>query len=126
MSLIDPKLNINKIYKSYNLLKLKDVIELLNWKFAHQFEQGTLPKKIMESIRYDNRNKCLIKSHPYKTRNKNIPNLLRDTHRLYSSRYLYQSLLRYSKLPNNIKQQTTQNAFVKACKNHLLNQNNTH
>ena len=126
MSLIDPKLNINKIYKSYNLLKLKDLIELSNWKFAHQFRQSTLPKKIMESILYDHRNKCRIKSHPYKTCNKNIPNLPRATHRLYRSSYLYQSLLQYSKLPNNIKQQTTQNAFVKACKNRLLNHNNTH
>ena len=75
VSLIDLKLNINKIYKSYNLLKLKDLIEPSNWKFAHQFEQGTLPKKISESIQYDHMNKCLIKSHPYKTRNKNIPNL---------------------------------------------------
>ena len=76
VSIIDPKCKTSKIYKTYNLLKLKDLIDLSNWKFAHQFEQDTLPKRIRESILYDHRNNSLIKSHPYKTRNKNIPNLL--------------------------------------------------
>ena len=113
MSLIDPKLNISKIYKSYNLLKLKDLIELSNWKFAHQFEQGSLPKIITESILYDHRNNSLIKSHQYKMRNKNINNLPQATHKLYRSSFLYQSLLKYTKLPSNIRQLTNHTAFSK-------------
>ena len=123
--IINPKYKTSIIYKTYSLLKLTDLIDLTNWKFAHQFEQDSLPRKIMKTILYDHKNNSLIKSHSYKTRNKNIPNLPRATHKLYRSSYLYQSLLRYSKLPNNIKQISNHNSFVKACKNHLLNANLT-
>ena len=83
VSLIDPKLPTHEIYKTYNLLKLHGLIELSNLKFGHQFEEGSLPIKIMESITYNHKNKSLIKSHHYKTRNKKLPNLPQTTHKLY-------------------------------------------
>ena len=70
-----PKLTTHEIYKTHNLLKLQELIELSNLKFGHQFEQGSLPVKIMESITYDHKNNSLIKTHHYRTRNKRLPNL---------------------------------------------------
>ena len=67
ISLIDPKLNTHEIYKTHNLLKLQGLIELSILKFGYQFDQGYLPKKIMESITCDHKNDSLIKTHHYRT-----------------------------------------------------------
>ena len=126
VSLIDPKLSIHEIYKTHNLLKLHRLIELSNLKFGHQFKQGSLPRKIMESITYDHKNKSLVKTHQYKTWNKKFPNLPQATHKLYRNSFLYQSLLKYSKLPASIKQIDNKDTFIKACKKHLLTSQSMH
>ena len=61
VSIINPRLSINEVYKTHNLLKLQDLIELSNLEFGHRFEQESLPIKIMESIKYDHKKNSLIK-----------------------------------------------------------------
>ena len=47
--IINPKYKTSIIYKTYSLLKLTDLIDLTNWKFAHQFETRLTSQKNYEN-----------------------------------------------------------------------------
>ena len=121
MRQIEVNLDIDKIYNKHHILKITELIDLSNLKFGYQSDHDLLPTKLAESAKSDHRNNILIKTHPYKTRNKRLPNLPAATHNLYQKSFLYQSLVKYNSLPNSIKQIGKQCSFVRECKKWLIN-----
>ena len=64
-----------KNYHAQKMLRITNLIMLVNMKHGHQVQHSHLPVRILSTTRTDSVNKSLVKSHPYRTRHKNSLNL---------------------------------------------------
>ena len=62
-------------YPAQRMLRIKDLILLVNMKHGHRVQHSHLPARILSTSRTDSVNKSLVKSHLYRTRHKNSLNL---------------------------------------------------
>ena len=62
-------------FHSSKLLRVSDMIKLVNLKHGHKVQYSHLPEQVLNCSKTDNKEKNLIKQHRYPTRNKGIPNL---------------------------------------------------
>ena len=79
-----------------------------------------LPPRISRDMLTDQNSKSIQRTHPYGTREKNIPNRPNTRHQLYMSSYLYQVPLAYGSLPANLRSIENYHRYVKECKQYLL------
>ena len=99
--------NLISMYSNLNILSLKKLIKLENYKFRYKLCNNTLPEKIISCATTDHRGVTLRKTHRYSTRNKIVPN----TPNVKCSKYLKSIFCagqqEFCKLPSMIKSSTT-------------------
>ena len=66
--------NLISMYSNLNILSLKNLIKLENYKFSYKLCNNSLPEKIMTCATTDHKGLSLKKTHRYLTRNKAVPN----------------------------------------------------
>ena len=109
-----------KVYKSMKILKLSALIELEQCKIGYKLCHTLLPTSLSRLMTQDHQDGTMIKTHHYRTRQKNIPNRPNVKSELYRKSFLYSSIAEYSKLPKDIRETGHLKLFIKAMKNRLL------
>ena len=118
--LIEPRMQTGEIYKKHNILNLKQLTQLENFKIWKKLELGDLPTNLSSAMTLDHNENNLHKQHKYSTRNKSLPNLPNAHSQLYRKSLLFQGLRDYQLLPASIRSERKFHVFVKRCKSHLL------
>ena len=68
-------------FHSHKLLRIDELIKLLNWKHAHRVQHSHLPVRICQTCKTDSSNISLQKKHRYNTRHKKgLNNPLKASH----------------------------------------------
>ena len=70
------------------MLRLDNLIKIENIKLGYKLEHSQLPKTIQHMLKTDSKEKSLVKTHPYPTRTKNVPNLPRALNKAYHASFL--------------------------------------
>ena len=112
VELIGKNKKIEAIYKSYKIFKIKELIKLQEIKVGYRLVKKQLPNKISQQLHSDPNKKSLAKTHLYRTRGKNIPNLPKVTKSNYLNSYLYQSIKQFMLLPLNQRDKPNVSSFV--------------
>ena len=107
-------------YKSLNILRIREIINLENLKLGYKFVKNELPTKISELLTHDQNKQNLVKTHRYPTRNKNLPNKPKCTYKKYTNSFLCHWVNQYSELPVEIQNSGNIKIFVNRCKKRLL------
>ena len=102
VQLIDPSLAIEKIYKEHKIPRLTEMIFTECCKLWHRYTLKLLPSKLSAIMTKDSRQKSLIKTHRYGTRNKKVLNTPLAMTNLYKNSFFVSGLTKYQRL-----QQTT-------------------
>ena len=103
-------------YHSSKILRISEMIKLVNLKHGHKVQYSHLPGQVLLYSITDNNGKCLTNDHRYPTRNKGIPNLPVTDCMHYRQSFLYQSTLIYQKLPLSVKSISNESLFINRCK----------
>ena len=103
-------------YHNHGMLNIPDMILLMNLKHGHRVQHSHLPTRILRCSRYDSKNKSLEKLHRYPTQHKNSLNVPRSNCSVYRKSYLYQSIVKYQKLPTSLKEISYEKLFISRCK----------
>ena len=119
--LIEPRMHTEDIYKKHNILNLKQLVKLENYKLWKKLELGDLPANLSAAMTVDHNENNLQKQHKYSTRNKTLPNLPKASSQLYRRSLLFQGLRDYQLLPASIRKERKLHVFTTKCKSHLLN-----
>ena len=69
VSQLDTTLQLPDIYKKYQILRVKEIIQLEQWKLAYKLVNNLLPESLASQLVTDPDKKCLLKAHKYSTRN---------------------------------------------------------
>ena len=110
-------------HKSLQDLKLLTVDQLMVLelcKVGKRFLDNELPGPIIKNMNTGATNESLIKTNPYGTRYKRIPNTPKTKTSIYLKSYLVKSWQEFQKLPNKIKEMNNITLFKKKLKAHLL------
>ena len=107
-------------HKNLCILSLTDMIRLENMKFGYKLIHQMLPTKIIETCLSDNKHQPLIKTHPYSTRNKKVPNLPSNMNKQYRDSFLCKGPQSWLALSVETKEKSNLKSFIKKCKNNLL------
>ena len=108
-------------YKKEKMLRLEDLIKLENLKMGYKLEHLLLPKTIQDLLKTDSKDRSLVKTHPYHTRTKNVPNLPKAMTKSYHTSFLMNSIKEYEKLPLELRECKTLSGFVRHVKKKMLN-----
>ena len=119
--LIEPRMHTEDIYKKHNILQLRQLIQLENYKLWKKLELEDLPANLSAAMTLDHNKNNLHKQHRYSTRNKTLPNLPKANSQLYRKSLLFQGLRDYQLLPASIRKEQKLHVFIGKCKLHLLN-----
>ena len=84
------KIISTRVNKELNILKIRDVVELVNLKFGYKLLHNLLPKRVAEACIMDSKKNFLMPNHSYNTRSKNVPNLPKNMKRNYKNCFLSQ------------------------------------
>ena len=83
-----PKENPITAGQKLNILNIRDMLKLVNLKFGYKLANKLLPPRIITICQEYNKKQTLLPKHQYNTRNRNTPNLPRDTSKLYRDSFL--------------------------------------
>ena len=112
--------------KRLNILTIRDMLKLVNLKFAYKLANKQLPTRIITICQEDSRKNTLLPKHHYNTRNRKTPNLPRDANKLYRDSFLFQGPRSILSVDKTIQNSKTLSIFTKKCKTLLLNKNLVH
>ena len=112
--------------KRLNILTIRDMLKLVNFKFAYKLAKKQLPPRIITICHEDSRKNTLLPKHHYNTRNRKTPNLPREANKLYRDSFLFQGPCSILSLDKTIQNSNTLSIFTKKCKTLLLNKNQAH
>ena len=90
---------------SYKNLKIPDVSQMVDMeliKLWHKYQLNQLPPKLRDVMSTDHKDHCLVKSHDYETRRKNLINLPLAKHSKYQKSFLVEGLRLYNQLSPNL------------------------
>ena len=121
LHLIVPQNKIGNLNKELGILTINDMIKLENYKFGYKLYNKLLHVKTHELCYLDNKSESMRKQHPYSTRNKTMPNLPKNTNKVYRASYLCARPQMFQTLPVEIKLKHSLHCFTKSCKELLLN-----
>ena len=107
-------------YHAQHVLRINEIIKLLNMKHGHRVQHSHLPAKILETSKTDSINKSLVTSHPYHTHHKNSLNLPSACGTWYKNSFLCHSITDYSTIPPSVKNLPNEALFVSSCKSFLF------
>ena len=102
VQLIDSKLSVGELYKEHKIPKLNEMIFMECCKLWHRHTLRLLPSKLSTIMTKDSKQKSLVKSHRYGTRNKKVLNTPLAVTNLYKNSFFVSGLTKYQRL-----QQTT-------------------
>ena len=121
VKLINPYIqNINKLYTEFKIMTLKQSIFAANCKITYRLEQDTLPGKLPQLFKTDNKGNSLLKTHNYSTRSKDIPNLARMQTKQYIDSFLTKCIVDYQTLPIATRKSKNKTLFNKNLKEIIL------
>ena len=106
--------------KNYNILSIRQLITLENYKFGYKLLNETLPSNIVKCALSDQYGNSLKKTHRYCTRNRHVPNVPKAKKTAYLSSVFCKGPKMYSSLCSDLKQMSTYGLFIKKCKHLLL------
>ena len=116
---IETNSRVELVYHKHGILPLLKMILLELYKLGYKLINELLPNPLMMTLKSDHKQSSTEKTHRYKTRNKNIPNLPIVNNNRYRNSFLFKAIVEYSKLPTAIKQQRSYHTFVGKCKHYL-------
>ena len=122
--LIEPKLNLDDIYKKHKILRIESLIQLEEIKFGFKLINKLLPKKLQNLVDHDSKGITLAKMHAYDTRNKKIPNLPCSNNNKYRNSFLNKGMVSFGNLPYQLKSKTNVSAVIAGFKRAIFDQNN--
>ena len=121
VSIIRPcKTSLSAKRLALNMLNVNELIELEHLKFAHKCLNNELPVLLIKNSYIDHNVKSLHRQHSYNTRNKRLPNAAKCSDNRYKNCVFYKSFILYSKIPQELKECTNTQLFVKKSKKYLL------
>ena len=107
-------------YYNQSVLRVDELLKLLNMKHGHRVQHSHLPLPIIRTSKTDSVNKSLVKSHRYQTQHKDSLNLPTNCSNWYKSSFLYNSISSYNTIPPMVKNQSQEYLFVSCCKSYLF------
>ena len=110
----------HKELKTLRILKIPGIIKSENCKLTWQCLNGSLPKKIQETLLTDINERSLLKNHHYSTRNKNYPNLPHSTNSEYHCSFLASSIRDFVTLSLVTRNTSSFQLFMSNCKREIL------
>ena len=119
MRCIETNSRVELVYHKHGILPLSKMILLELYKLGYKLINELLPNPLMMTLKSDHKQSSTEKTHRYKTRNKNIPNLPIVNNNHYRNSFLFKAIVEYSKLPTAIKQEHSYHTFVGKCKHYL-------
>ena len=102
------------------ILKFKDMLQLANWKFGYKLDHKQLPSRIITLCQEDSKNKSLLPTHHYNTRNKKTPNLPREANKLYRDSFLCKGPRSILSLDLELQRLPHLQLFTSKCKKVLI------
>ena len=107
-------------FAKYKIPTVFELVRLEQCKLGFKLCKGLLPTGLKKVMMSDHNLQSVIKSHPYSTRTRNIPNRPSAKLTLYRNSFLYSSIQNYSNLSAEVRDSATLSVFVKKCKRVLL------
>ena len=123
VKLIEPKSDLNAIYKKHKIMKIDELIKLEEIKFGYKQINKLLPKRLQYIVDHDSKGLTLTKKHTYNTRNKRIPNCPNSHNHKYRNSFLNKGIISFSNLPYQTKCKRTINAVISCFKKAIFDQN---
>ena len=117
---------INQTYSTHELqtrlkiLSIEKLIDLEQCKLGYKLCHEQLPVILTELMKSDQNSQDMVKTHPYATRQKEIPHRPSANLGLYRNSFLYRAISSYSNLPLELQQLSNLNLFNSRVKAHLL------
>ena len=111
---------LNSIYKSLRILRVKEIIDLEQKKFGYKFINDLLPIRVKTVVSDDQNKNTLVKKHNYNTRHKKIPNKPKARTKSYQNSFLCTWSNPYMSLSVETKQSTNIKLFTKRCKTDIF------
>ena len=118
-----PKETPRNASKRLNILNIRDMLKLVNLKFAYKLANKQLPPRIITICQEDSKKNTLLPKHQYNTRNRKTPNLPKEANKLYRDSFLFQGPRSILSVYKTIQNSKTLSIFTKNCKSLLLNKN---
>ena len=109
--------------KRLNILNIRDMLKLVNLKFAYKLANKQLPPRIITICQEDSKKNTLLPKHQYNIRNRKTPNLPKEANKLYRDSFLFQGPCSILSVDKTIQNSKTLSIFTKNCKSLLLNKN---
>ena len=119
VSLINGNNAVRENFSKYKILNVEQTIELEVCKLWHKHHLKILPPKLSREMTYNHVNKSLKKNHHYMTRNKHLTNVAMARSKLYSTSFLVNGNVSYSKHTDLLDVRTA-SAYSRKLKNKLL------
>ena len=118
--LVDHSIPASEAFKRLRILTVSELINLEQGKLGYKLCRGMLPSVLTRLMLHDSNNCTIVKSHPYMTRQKHIPNRPNAKLSLYRRSFLYQAISTYSELNDNLRNSTTLSSFTRQFKRLLI------
>ena len=112
---VTQKRDILRIFKDLRLMTVYKMIQISMCKLGHNIAHKHFPSPIVRL--FDMFRGCKV--HHYPTRNKHIPNLQRHQSEQYHSSYLCRSIIKFNKLPLELKSISKTSIFLKQLRKHV-------
>ena len=109
-----------ELNSTLEILKIKDMLQLANWKFGYKLNHKELPSRIITLCHEDSKNNSLIPTHHYNTRNKKTSNLPKGANKLYRDSFLCKGPRSILSLELEIQKIPHLQLFTSKCKKLLI------
>ena len=116
VNLIDSRRDVCTTYSTYKIPTVKRILTTEQQKFTFRLIHNLLPTNLSKLAKTDHKGISLCKTHKYKTRSKNEPNLPPIKSQHYQSSFLHQSIKAFGTLPLEIKHKTNLSTFLNSIK----------
>ena len=107
-------------FKKHRILDVSQSIDMELTKLWHKYQLNQLPPKLKEVMSTDHKDKCLQKTHKYRTRRKNLINLPLAKHSRYQKSFLVEGLRLYNQLPQDLLETNKYTTFCGKLKSSYL------
>ena len=122
---INPKEKVEQLHYKLKILTIKDMIQLANWKFGYKLANRLLPNRTTTICLEDSKNKTLLPTHQYNTRNRHTPNLPVKANKDYRESFLLKGPRSILTLDQDIQNSPNLSIFNSKCKKVLINKYKT-
>ena len=113
--------NANMVnYHKLNILRIKELIALENYKYGYKLVNNMLPPRLIELSKSDHVGKVLNKTHQYNTRYKNLLNKPLAKNKKYKSSIVYIGTSALEPLKVETIAKRSLSSFIYQCKKELL------